>query len=57
MVFAGSVAHDRGGNERAVRVCKLNRLAKCGLLPVMSAARLNNAWRAFGFRFLGQFHV
>ena len=49
-VFAGSVAHDRGGNERAVRVCKHSGLVKRGLLPGMSATRLNNAWRAFGFR-------
>ena len=49
-VFAGSVAHDRGGNERAVRVCKRNGLTKRGLLPGMSATQLNNAWRAFGFR-------
>ena len=49
-VFAGSVAHDRGGNERAVRVCKRTGLASKGFLPGMSATRLNNAWRAFGFR-------
>ena len=49
-VFAGSVAHGRGGNERAVQVCKLNGLTNRGLLPQMSATRLNNAWRAFGFR-------
>ena len=49
-VFAGSVAHDRGGNERAVRVCKRNGLTKRGLLPGMSATRLNNAWRTFDFQ-------
>ena len=49
-MFAGSVKHGRGGNERAVQVCKLNGLTKRGLLPGMPATRLNNAWRAFGFR-------
>ena len=49
-IFAGSAAHDRGGNERAVRVCKRCGLAKRGFLPGMCATRLNNAWRAFGFR-------
>ena len=48
-VFVGSIVHDRDGNERAVRVCKLNGLIKCGLLPGMSATRLDNAWRACGF--------
>ena len=49
-VFAGSVAHDRGGNERGVRVCKRCGLVRKGFLSGMSATRLNNAWRAFGFR-------
>ena len=49
-IFAGSVAHDRGGNERAVRVCKRCGLAKRGLQPAMCATWLNNAWRVFGFR-------
>ena len=49
-IFAGSVAHDKGRNERAVRVCKRCGLAKRGFLPGMCATRLNNVWRAFGFR-------
>ena len=48
--FAGSVARDRGGNERAVRICKRSGLFQRGFQPGMSATHLNNAWRAFGFR-------
>ena len=48
-IFAGNVTHGRGGNRRAVRVCKRCGLAKRGFLPNMSATRLNNARRAFGF--------
>ena len=48
--FAGSVARDIGGNERAVRICKRSGLFQWGFQTGMSATRLNNAWRAFGFR-------
>ena len=41
---------DRAGNERAVNVCKRTGLAKRGFQPGMSATRLNNAWRCWGFQ-------
>ena len=49
-IFAGAVAHDRSGNERAVNLCKRSGLMKRGYKQGMSARRFNNAWRTWGFQ-------
>ena len=35
---------------RAMNVCKRTGLAKRGYQPGMSATRLNNAWKCWGFQ-------
>ena len=49
-IYAGTVAHDRSGNERAVNLCKRSGLMKRGFKQGMSARRFNNAWRTWGFQ-------
>ena len=49
-IFAGSIARDRSGNERGVRVMKLSGLFKRGYETGMSTKRLNNAWKTWGFQ-------
>ena len=49
-IFAGTVAHDRSGNERGVRVVKRSGLFHRGFKPGMDAERFQNAWRVSAYR-------
>ena len=49
-IFAGSVARDRSGNERGVRVVKRSGMFHRGFKPGMDAERFQNAWRVWAFR-------
>ena len=50
MLVAASVAADRSGNERAVKLAKKSGLLKRGLKPRASPIRLNNAWMSWSFQ-------
>ena len=49
-IFAGTVARDRSGNERGVRVVKRSGMFHRGFKPGMDAERFQNAWRVWAFR-------
>ena len=48
--LSASVATDRGGNERAVKVCKRAWFIRRGFLPNMSPKQLNDAWTTWAFQ-------
>ena len=50
LLFSGSVAADRSGNERAVHYCKVSSTLKRGLKPNGNPARLNKIWEAWSFQ-------
>jgi len=49
-LLSASVATDRGGNERAVKVCKRAWFIRRGFLPNMSPKQLNDAWTTWAFQ-------
>jgi hypothetical protein len=49
-LLSASVAMDRGGNERAVNVCKRAWFVSRGFLPNMSPKQLNEAWTTWSFQ-------
>ena len=49
-LLSASVATDRGGNERAVNVCKRAWFVSRGFLPNMSPKQLNDAWTTWSFQ-------
>ena len=49
-VLSASVAADRGGNERAVKVCKRAWFISRGFLPNMSPKQLNEAWTTWSYQ-------
>ena len=49
-IFAGTVARDRSGNERGVRVVKKLGMFHRGFKPGMDVERPQNAWRVRAFR-------
>lgn len=49
-LLTASVATDRGGNERAVNVCKRAGFIKAGFQPNSSPKILDDAWITWGFQ-------
>lgn len=50
MNYSATVASDRSGNERGVKLSKLSGAVKKGLNPRASPIRLNNIWEAWSFQ-------
>jgi hypothetical protein len=50
LLSSAAIATDRGGNERAVNVCKRSGLLKRGLGTNGSMENLDNAWLAWSFQ-------
>jgi hypothetical protein len=50
LLYSAAIATDRGGNERAVNVCKRSGLLKRGLANNASLTDLDNAWLAWSFQ-------
>jgi hypothetical protein len=50
MLVSATVAADRSGNERAVKICKGSAYLKRGLKPSGCPKRLNNVWMAWSFQ-------
>ena len=50
MLVSASVAADRSGNERAVKLAKKSGLLKRGLKPSACPMRLNNVWMSWSFQ-------
>ena len=49
-LVSASIAADRSGNERAVRLVKLSGFLRRGLHPRGCPKRLNNMWLAWSFQ-------
>jgi hypothetical protein len=49
-LLTATVATDRGGNERSVKVCKRSWYVSRGLQPNQCHKRLNNAWKTWAFQ-------
>jgi hypothetical protein len=50
MLMSATVAADRSGNERAVKISKGSAFLKRGLKPNSCPIRLNNVWMAWSFQ-------
>ena len=50
VLVSASVAADRSGNERGVKLTKMSGLLKRGLRSSASPVRLNNVWLAWSFQ-------